>query len=106
MATVFDIDTHLRHILEPQHGSLARVQRHKLCYAVLRLGIGLTGDSPFDGRVLAWPLGPVSWISGDDPEWGTTNHVNSLLGCAIRNAAGSADLHPVLNAQVDVAGHA
>jgi uncharacterized phage-associated protein len=59
MATVFDIDTHLRHILEPQHGSLGRVQRHKLCYAVLRLGIGVTGDSPFDGRVLAWPLGPV-----------------------------------------------
>jgi hypothetical protein len=59
MTTVFDIDTFLREMLEPQHGTLGKVARHKLCYAVLRLGIGVTGDSPFDGRVVAWPLGPV-----------------------------------------------
>ncbi|MFZ1137903.1 MAG: hypothetical protein WAN76_01915 [Candidatus Sulfotelmatobacter sp.] len=59
MTTVFDIDAHFRQILEPQHDTLGKVQRHKLCYAALRLGIGVTGDSPFDGRVLAWPLGPV-----------------------------------------------
>ena len=59
MVTVFDIDTHLRQILEPQHDTLGKVQRHKLCYAVLRLGIGVTGESVFDGRVVAWPLGPV-----------------------------------------------
>jgi uncharacterized phage-associated protein len=59
MADVFDIDTHLRHILEPQHGTLGNVRRHKLCYGVLRKAIEVTGDSPFAGRVLAWPLGPV-----------------------------------------------
>jgi uncharacterized phage-associated protein len=68
MVTVFDIDTHLRHILEPQHNTLGKVQRHKLCYAVLRLGIGVTGESPFDGRVLAWPLGPVFEDLWDHPD--------------------------------------
>lgn len=68
MTTVFDVDKHMRLILEGQHGRLGEVQRHKLCYAVLRLGMGVRGESLFDGRVVAWPLGPVFVDLWEHPE--------------------------------------
>lgn len=60
LPTVHDIDAYLRQQLEPRHGKLGLVQRHKLCYEVLRLGIGLTGEAPFEtGRIEAWDVGPI-----------------------------------------------
>jgi uncharacterized phage-associated protein len=68
--TLFDFDAKIRELLEPHHGTLGMVQRHKLLYAVLRQGIGRTGVPPFQATVAAWPMGPVILELHNDPEHG------------------------------------
>jgi uncharacterized phage-associated protein len=88
MTDVFDIDTYLRTILEPKHGKLGLVQRHKLCYGVLRGGISKTGESPFNGRVVAWPLGPVFVDLWEQPDCdGDANNIPPALRALVEDVA-------------------
>lgn len=65
--TVHDIDAYLRQQLEPRFGSLGLVQRHKLCYAVLRAGLYYLDRPLFPARVEAWVNGPVIRTLQDNP---------------------------------------
>ena len=57
--TIFDFDACLRRELEPNHGRLGLVQRHKLLYAVLRLSLVNDGEPAFLSRCEPWRYGPV-----------------------------------------------
>jgi uncharacterized phage-associated protein len=59
MPTIYDFDAALRQRVEPIHGTLGMVARHKLLYAVHRLSISKTGKPAFPTRCEAWPMGPV-----------------------------------------------